>query len=164
MTDTSAPNLFAAAKSYGVAMARLLPDFEAEGPAAAIAMPFYLLAGFAIELSLKAVVLRTHSNVAELRKLGHDLDAAFRAATTCGFTSSDHGEFGKLVARLSPIHKGLVARYVPDVPVIDLPGPMLVLKLLADHFSDVERQFDVWGNLVGDAEPQGASDDHDPKV
>jgi hypothetical protein len=41
---------------------------------------------------------------------------------------------------------------------------MLVLKLLADHFSDVERQFDVWGNLVGDAEPQGASDDHDPKV
>ncbi len=62
MNETSAPDLFAAAKGYAVAMTRLVPDFEAVGLATSVAMAFYLLAGFAIELSLKAIVLRTRND------------------------------------------------------------------------------------------------------
>lgn len=143
--QTSAENLFAAAKAYHLAMSKLSPDFDA-GIATAVAMPFYLLAGFCLELSCKAVILRTRHSQAKLKRLGHDLRALEHEVRCCGLRVEDDGQFTKLVDRLHPIHSEFQARYVPDVETIILPGPGLVLDLLLVHLERCENQFDVWGD------------------
>jgi hypothetical protein len=142
---TSAPNLFAAAKAYAVAMNRLLPDFQESGLSAAIAMPFYLLAGFAFELSLKAVVLHVERNEPALKKIGHDLPSAFNAARAVGYQVDDGGTLEQMISKLGPPHAAFVARYVPDVELIMFPGPRLLQTVLADHLHRVESQFEIWG-------------------
>lgn len=143
MPETTAPNLFAAAKAYVVAMRKLEPEFR-HGIATSVAMPFYLLAGFAFELSLKAVVLRCTGDQASLRRIGHDLQAAAAEATRSGLQINDDGSFARMISRLSPVHKGLEARYVPDVEELSLPGPGLVLQVIVSLLGRAEEQIDVW--------------------
>lgn len=146
MAETTPANLFAAARSYVVAMMKLLPEFE-HGMANATAMPYYLLAGFAFELSLKAVILRTGSDHTRLRRLGHDLTAIGEAAVASGFVLDELGMTSEMIDRLSTVHKGLVFRYVPDVEVINLPSPARVLQTLSALLQHIEASFDVWCDL-----------------
>ena len=54
-------------------------------------MPFYFLAGFAVELAFKAIVLRSGEGEATLRKLGHRLDDCYSSALALGFVPTDKG-------------------------------------------------------------------------
>lgn len=139
--DTTAANLFAAAKSYFMAARLLLVSME--GVTAASAIPFYFLSGFAIELALKAVVLRVNADQRELRSIGHDLRKALNAAETCGLSELDPGMFS-MIARMSESHAGLAFRYIPDVEVMDMIGPGLLDALLARLILTIESEFDVW--------------------
>lgn len=145
--STSAPNLFAAARSYFLAARTLLN--QSDGLPASVAMPFYFLSGFAIELALKAVVFRVSASEPNLRRIGHDLTKALKAAEMVGLTSADPDLF-KMVQRMSVVHKELTFRYVPDVEHVIVIGPRLLDSLIARLVMQIETEFDVWGD-----QPQG---------
>ena len=107
-------------------------------------MPFYFLAGFAVELAFKAVILRSGSGEEVLRKLGHRLDDCYLSAQKCGFVPTDKDSTDRMVSGLNRTHRDFSFRYVPDVEVISVIGPGRILLVLAAMLADVENQFDIW--------------------
>jgi hypothetical protein len=109
----------------------------------AAAIPFYFLSGFAVELALKAVVLRVNGDQRELFRIGHDLNAARVAAEACGMAPLDPDLF-QMVKRLSPSHADLVFRYIPNVECMEIIGPRLLDSLLERLIVGIEAEIDVW--------------------
>ncbi|UVO55037.1 hypothetical protein [Sphingomonas sp. SUN039] len=123
-------------------MKLLLPSLIAGDQAPA--MPFYLLAGFAVELAFKAVILRSGRDESVLRKAGHRLDDCYKLAQESGFQPTDRESTDRLVAGLSQSHRELSFRYVPDVEVITVINPVRVSTVLAALLNDIEHKVDVW--------------------
>lgn len=84
--------------------------------------PTYFLFCHAIELLLKAFLASHGTDERGLRKFGHDLNAAFAAATERGFSPADD-RFPELVEWLAPYHEDHIFRYrQPGLARLPLPS------------------------------------------
>jgi hypothetical protein len=99
----------AMARTYWDAAQRLCGDGKLEGDA-----PFYLLACHAIELALKATLVRSGVVEQDLMVIGHNLDVCLRYAVRRGFPPlSQRGE--KAFAKLSEAHRAQAFRYPQQI-------------------------------------------------
>ncbi|MBB5714797.1 hypothetical protein [Sphingomonas aerophila] len=135
---TSPPNLFAAARSFAMA-ARLLQPQASQ----AAAIPFYFLNGFAIEMALKAVILRANRDQGQLKRIGHDLLGGLRAAEDCGLSLAEPETFN-MIKRMSVVHGDHTFRCIPDIEEVEVIGPGLLETLLGRLLTRIEAEFDVW--------------------
>ena len=125
--DTNPVLLLATAVSYASAGAVSEKQSNAHIPA------LYLLAGFSIELSLKAFILQKANQPAELFAIGHDLEKAWKRALALGMDLSQSTispeDFSWLIAASAPHHKAITFRYLPDVqPFIAKAAPPDMIK------------------------------------
>ena len=93
---------------------------------------FYLLAAFAVELFLKAVIRHRTNKEADIENLRHDLRKALKKAYEVGLTDDKNPllELPTLVSMLSDNHKNLTFRYTQDVDSILVPHPDMVIRVL----------------------------------
>jgi hypothetical protein len=134
MTDqqTTPANLMQNAQSYYSACGRLMDGnclAEVHAPA------FYLLVGFIIELSLKAVCLQGGCTDKELRKIGHRLDRAYESAMNARGVPISMTRVGLLVENLNDFHSSNKFRYTPAIEEIWVLDPRWCLDVLGEHLN-----------------------------
>jgi hypothetical protein len=135
--------LFVAGRSYVDAMVAL--ETRITSGEHSPAMPFYLLAGFAVELVLKsAVQIGCYDNDRTIMKLGHDLSACYSAALAAGYKPSDEAFFRLVIDQLSPSHKLFQFRYVPEVDTIRVPSAKRTLDVVQRITEELESSLSVW--------------------
>jgi hypothetical protein len=103
--------------------------------------PRYFLYCHAIELSLKAYILASGGNEAEVRKIKHDLGKAFSRASELGYRPSLDGT-KEVIENLDPYHQDYSFRYM-----------RMGLKILP-RFEDIDQ---VANSMLRDIEPMTLS-------
>ena len=135
--------MFLAAKSFATAVQKLTPAIKGSP---GLQLPTSFLAGFAFELSLKAVISRSGGPDGELKVLGHDLREAFREALRCGYKPPEGFGIRECIEVMADAHHELGYRYIaPEVEQIQTAKPDKLSIALKGHFDAIEQQFDVWG-------------------
>ncbi len=113
----------------------------------AVQLPFYFLAAFAFELTLKAVVCAQGGKARDLRVLGHDLRKALAAAKRCGYVVPEGFGIEAIIYVLSDGHRQLEYRYIPaEREILTAAKPDALVLALRMHIEAIEAQFDVWSN------------------
>ncbi len=140
-TYTTPANLFTAAKSYALAMNMI---FSRDIISTALSAPYYLLAGFSLELSFKSIVLLKGNDESEIRKLGHDLNQCHKLAIQRGYVPANGELLSHMVGLMAAAHKNLELRYIPDKTEIQLPKPDILRKVIGKHLDAIEEQFPIW--------------------
>lgn len=139
-TVTSPLSLYVAAWGNANAMEVLLPKVKGEENHN-LRSPYALLAGFAFELALKSFIQASGATPAELRKIGHKLDAALAEGQQRGLILRDEVSLRTVIGKLNAVHRFNQMRYIPaDVGSIPLPRPILTLTVLRDLLDDVAEQ------------------------
>lgn len=141
MPQTTVDNLFTAAKANALAVREL---YKSLGHTPSVVLPIHFLAGFAFELSLKAVIFAKRGDESELRRLGHDLLACLASAKSEGYIVPPGFGIEEVIEAIAPAHLALEYRYIPDVEVVQTVRLNHLLPALAKHIDSVEVQFEVW--------------------
>lgn len=136
---TTPPNLIINATAYFMAAEKLDVAELDEASFARIAPAFYLLVGFAIELSLKAFILQSTGDQKRIAGLGHDLVRLESEAQAAGFQANSP-LMTSLVATMADYHRTHVFRYPPDAAVLDVPAPELVIPVLSAHLEQMRKR------------------------
>ncbi len=134
----------ALARAYAEAARRVL----AAGIDGTDRLPFFALAAHALELALKAILIRAGWDEERLMMIGHDLDRCHAAAT-----KSDAALAGVagVVAALACPHASQCFRYPQALPR-DLPDPAQTLDCLHQVLNTADRrQRDESGRAQGAA-------------
>jgi hypothetical protein len=131
----SVENLLTNAASYANALATI--PMAGVGVYADGEPAFWLLSGFAIELSLKAAVLHATGDERLLRSIGHDLCRAGVEASNVGFKTSP--EVCQLIEILGHGHKDCSYRYTREGQVVRTTLPHYVALVLPEHVKLVAR-------------------------
>jgi hypothetical protein len=135
---TTPVNVIDNATAYLMAAEKLdVADLE-DASFSRIAPAFYLLVGFAIELSLKAFILQATGDQRQIETLRHDLLQIETEAEAAGFVAVDW-RLGNLVATMADHHRSHVFRYTPDASNLDVPAPELVIPGLRAHLEQMRQ-------------------------
>jgi hypothetical protein len=128
------------APSYGfLEAARILVSQNRHNESDILSVPIYLLAGFQIELLLKAYLTAVGATDKDLKDIGHDLDAAYNAAVAKGLKSSL--PISDIIAKMSDPHKKLAFRYF-DGAELDLHTPETLIPMLQAWDREVQDAID----------------------
>lgn len=137
---TSPLSLYVAAWGHANAMEVLLPRIRGEENHN-LRSPYALLAGFAFELVLKSFLQDRGATPAELRGIGHKLDAALEEGKQRGLNLRDEESLRDVIGKLNKIHRLHQMRYIPaGVESIPLPTPILTLTVLRELLDDIAEQ------------------------
>lgn len=101
-----------------------------------------LLAGFSIELALKAILSVCGWSDDELRDLGHDLRGCLKRSRACGLVVSDGDGLEFVLKRCAGHHKRLTLRYIPsDMIETKLPRAETAIRVIDALHDDILSQF-----------------------
>ncbi|KQM91865.1 MULTISPECIES: hypothetical protein [unclassified Sphingomonas] len=145
MTQISAPpnavTLFINGWSYLQAIRQIAPHDEQEDKHS-LRTSIALLAGFSIELSLKAVLSASGWSDRELRDIGHNLGHCLSRSKDCGLLITDVESLRFVMSRLARHHKRTTLRYIPsDLIEVKLPTGETVVRVIDRLHDDILEQF-----------------------
>lgn len=115
--------LFSTALGYFLAAKRLV-DCEEHNDSGPLAPAIYMMLGFVVELQLKAFLAHRGLDDAALRRISHDLPAAYQAALANGFPRDI--PIANLVDGLAEPHRQHSFRYMVEADIeLPLIDPMM---------------------------------------
>lgn len=135
------------AESYHLALRELIRCAGPTGFNSHWSPAIWLLVGYTLETSLKAVALKLGAREADVHKLRHDLPAAFSLARELGFVPLASG-LDELVAAMAQPHAEHFFRYLPENASVNLPTLSFTIEVLNLHIAQVHRIV-VYGEPAG---------------
>lgn len=141
--ETTPKHLLVGALGFGDAARRLLDKDPSGAPF--LWPPYFVMVAYSFEMSLKAVVRQAGGTEADLKAIGHNLQAALKAACENGYQAPEGLPLNEVLAAVGPLHMDHSLRYFmgPEDRELDLYEPEDVMGVLLAHLSIVRSMIRI---------------------
>ncbi|WP_433934390.1 hypothetical protein [Brevundimonas diminuta] len=144
---TSPSLLIRTAASYATSAEVVLRSVTEHFATAGQTPALYLLAGFSIELALKAYILERCRDQTVIEKLSHDLEKAWHTANEHQIDLSrmrnSAENLDEIIRDFSPHHRHLTFRYLPEVKPFRAVMPPDLVQVSTDLCFCIAKQLDL---------------------